>query len=132
MQEVPGSQMSTDGSPVRLLLREIRRPSMPRPAEVVRLFIRQLELGKIQDVVMMLPERLVRTVGAARLENIFLDNAAEVRLRGGIQRLEIVGERVDEQSAEVDVAMCYEDGTSDQEHIVLVKERREWKVDMTR
>jgi hypothetical protein len=105
---------------------------MPRPAEVVRLFIRQLELGKIRDVVMMLPEWLVKTVGAARLESIFFDNSAELRMKGGILRLEIVDERADEQSAEVDVAMRYQDGTSDTEHIVLVKEKRDWKVDMTK
>ena len=105
---------------------------MSRPAEVVRLFIRQLDLGKIRNAVMMLPERLVRTVGAERLESIFFENAVELRTKGGILRVEIVDERADERTAEVDVAMSYQDGTSDNEHVVLVKEQREWKVDMTK
>ena len=105
---------------------------MARPAEVVRLFLRQLELGKIRNVVMMLPEWIVKAVGVARLESIFFDNAAEVRIKGGILRLEIVGERADDERAEVDVAMRYQDGSCDTEHIVLVKEKRDWKVDMTK
>jgi hypothetical protein len=105
---------------------------MSRPAEVVKLFVRQLELGKIRSVIMMLPEAIIRTVGEAKLESIFFDNAGELRARGGILRMEIIREHADDQSAEVDVAMRYQDGTSDTEHIVLVKEKREWKVDMTR
>jgi hypothetical protein len=117
----------------RALLREFGYGfSVPRPAEVVKLFVRQLELGKIRDAVMMLPEWVVKSVGAAKLESIFFDNASELRAKGGILRLEIVEERADDQSAEVDVSMRYQDGTSDTEHIVLVKEKQEWKVDMTR
>ena len=123
---------SETSSPLGTLLREFRRrPAMSRPAEVVKLFVRQLELGKIRDVVMMLPERIITTVGAAKLESIFFDNIGELRARGGILHLDIIGERADEQSAEVDVSMRYQDGSSDTEHIVLVKEKREWKVDMT-
>jgi hypothetical protein len=132
MREPGENRTSTDSATHRGLFRHIRRPSMSRPAEVVRLFIRQLELGKIRNAVMMLPERLVRTVGAARLESIFFENAAELRTKGGILRVEIVDERADERTAEVDVAMSYQDGTSDNEHVVLVKEQREWKVDMTK
>jgi hypothetical protein len=134
MQELQNDGSTKEGSPsLWSLVREYaRHSSMPRPAEVVRLFVRQLELGKIRDVVMMLPDWVVNSVGAAKLESIFFDNAAELRMKGGILRLEIIGERVDERSAEVDVSMCYRDGTSDTERIVLVKERREWKVDMTR
>jgi len=132
MRESGENRTSTDSATLRGLFRHIRRPSMSRPAEVVRLFIRQLELGKIRNAVMMLPERLVRTVGAARLESIFFENAAELRTKGGILRVEIVDERADERTAEVDVAMSYQDGTSDNEHVVLVKEQREWKVDMTK
>ncbi len=105
---------------------------MSRPAEVVKLFVRQLELGKLRDVVMMLPDRIINSVGVAKLESIFFDNTAELRAKGGILRLDIVGERADDQSAEVDVSMCYQDGTSDTEHIVLVREKTEWKVDMTK
>lgn len=105
---------------------------MARPAEVVKLFIRQLELGKLRDVVMMLPEQLVSTVGAAKLESIFFDNTGELRAKGGILHLDVIDERADSQNAEVDIAMRYHDGSSDTEHIVLVKEKKEWKVDMTR
>ena len=134
MQELQDRRESAEKtSSLRSLLREFRRhPAMARPAEVVKLFIRQLELGKLRDVVMMLPEQIVNTVGAAKLESIFFDNTDELRAKGGILRLEIIGERADDQSAEVDVAMRYQDGSSDTEHIVLVKEKREWKVDMTR
>lgn len=120
-------------SSIRSLLREFgRHPAMARPAEVVKLFIRQLELGKLRDVVMMLPEQLVSTVGAAKLESIFFDNTGELRAKGGILHLDVIDERADSQNAEVDIAMRYHDGSSDTEHIVLVKEKKEWKVDMTR
>jgi hypothetical protein len=133
MQEFESNNGSKEESTFRALLRELRRyPAMPRPAEVARLFVRLLELGKIRDVVMMLPEWIVDTVGAAKLESIFFDNAAELRAKGGILRLEIMGERSDDQSAEVDVSMCYRDGTSDSERIVLVREKKEWKVDMSK
>jgi hypothetical protein len=134
MQELEGHYVpEKPSSSLAELLREFGyRPSMSRPAEVVKLFVRQLELGKIRDVIMMLPERIVNTVGAARLESIFFDNTHELRAKGGILRMEIIGERADDQSAEVDVSMCYQDGTSDTEHVMLVKEKQEWKVDMTR
>lgn len=96
---------SEKSSSLGAMLREFRRrPAMSRPAEVVKLFVRQLELGKIRDVVMMLPEQIINTVGAAKLESIFFDNIGELRARGGILHLEIIGERADEQSAEVDVS----------------------------
>jgi len=134
MQDLQSRNESTGKSlSLRTILREFRyHPAMSRPTEVVKLFIRQLELGKIRDVVMMLPERIVNTVGAARLESIIFDNTDELRAKGGILQVEIIGERADDQSAEVDVAMRYQDGSSETEHIVLVKEKREWKVDMTR
>jgi hypothetical protein len=134
MQELEGYYVpERPSSSLRSLLREFHpRSPMSRPAEVVKLFVRQLELGKIRDAVKMLPEWIVKSVGAAKLESIFFDNAAELRTRGGILRLEIVGERADDRSAEVDVSMRYQDGTIDTEHIVLVKEKREWKVDMTK
>ncbi len=134
MSELQDRRESTEKlSSLRSLLHDVRRhPAMARPAEVVKLFIRQLELGKIRDVIMMLPEQIVNTVGAAKLESIFFDNTDELRAKGGILRLDIIGERADDRSAEVDVSMCYQDGSIDTEHIVLVKEKTEWKVDMTR
>src|SRR5512147_1714107 len=109
-----------------------RSSAATRPGTVVRLFLRQLDLGKVRDVVAMLPERIVNTVGAAKLESIFFDNLAELRAKGGILHLEVMGERVEGRSAEVDVSMRYGDGTSEVERIALVKERDEWKVDMSR
>ncbi len=133
MQNQQTDPAPEERSSLRTLLREFgRRPVMSRPAEVVKLFVRQLELGKLRDVVMMLPDRIINSVGVAKLESIFFDNTAELRAKGGILRLDIVGERADDQSAEVDVSMCYQDGTSDTEHIVLVREKTEWKVDMTK
>src|SRR5512140_2741857 len=80
MQDLQSRNDSTgNSSSLRSILREVRRhPAMARPAEVVKLFIRQLELGKIRDVVMMLPERIVNTVGVQRLESIFFDNTGEL------------------------------------------------------
>ena len=133
MQDRKRNITTEDSTSLRSLIREFSRsPAVSRPAEVVRLFVRQLELGKIRDVVMMLPERIIKTVGAARLESIFFDNTDELRAKGGILRLEIIGERADDQSAEVDVSLSYQDGTTDTEHIMLVKEKKEWKVDMMR
>ena len=134
MQELHSHYSSKEGSSslCALLNGLRRRPVMSRPAEVVRLFVRQLELGKIREVVNMLPEKIVRLVGDAKLESIFFDDMAEMQAKGGILRLEIMGERTDDDTAEVDVSLCYRDGTSDTERVVLVKEKREWKVDMSR
>jgi hypothetical protein len=134
MQELRDHFSSKEGSSslCTLLSSLRRRPVMARPAEVVRLFVRQLELGKIREVVNMLPEKIVRLVGNAKLESIFFDDMAEVQERGGILRLEILGERTEDDTAEVDVSLCYRDGTSDTERVLLVKEKYEWKVDMSR
>jgi len=104
----------------------------PHPWVVVERFIREVADGNIGKILLLLPTALVAQLGSPKLEAIFTSNIAEVKGRGGIKEIEIENEWEDYENAAVDVSMTYGDGSTDNEVILLVKEKSEWKIDLTR
>jgi hypothetical protein len=103
-----------------------------RPGEAVRLFVRLVDQGKYRDAVMMFPQALVSSVGLDRLENILYSDSQELRGHGGVVGVDVNDDLIAGGSAVVLVSIRYRDGFCDSERMTLVRERGDWKIDMTR
>lgn len=101
----------------------------PGPSKVVKTFYRDIEAGKIDDATKLFSAQVIQTFGS-KLSSVMSAQTRTIQAKGGIKSID-TKENVTGDLAKVEYVVNYGDGSSEKGTIDLIKEKGDWKIQLT-
>lgn len=100
----------------------------PGPSKVVKNFYRDVEAGKIEDATKLFSAQAVQTFGS-KLSTVMSAQTRKIEKKGGIKSID-TQESITGDLAKVEYTVTYNDGSTEQGNIDLIKEEGDWKIQL--
>lgn len=101
------------------------------PADVAKDFFKRVEKND-KSALDLMSSKVVEAIGKEKLEKGLEKESEKITEKGGISSIEVIEEKVEEETADLKLKIVYGDGTEKTDKVNLIKEDGKWKIGISK
>jgi len=105
--------------------------SASTPADVAKGFFKRIEKND-KSALDLMSSKVVEGIGREKLEKGLEKESEKIKEKGGISSIEVIEEKIEEESADLKLKIVYGNGTEKTDKAKLVKEDGKWKIGISK
>lgn len=102
------------------------------PGDTVKEFFDAVENNNVKAASNLLAPELKTMLGDKKLEKALSEQSKEIKEKGGISDIEILDEKIEENTATLKFKITYANGEVKEDNAKLIKKDDEWKIGVSK